>query len=134
MTLPPQLLEQLVAALADEVAERLGPELAASLAGMTTAAAAERWRLWPVDEVASRLGRSTRWVRERVRRGDLPHVRLDGGALAFDPDDVRAFAGGRRLPAEGPETLAACLQPSREPRAAALLGPSRLPTKQRVER
>ena len=48
-----------------------------------------------MSEVAARLGRSTRWVRERA--GDLAFVRLDGGALAFDLEDVRCFARERRI-------------------------------------
>jgi len=36
-------------------------------------------------------------VRERVKRGDLADVRLDGGALAFDVEDLRAFAAERRV-------------------------------------
>jgi excisionase family DNA binding protein len=53
--------------------------------------------LLDVSEVAERLGRSTRWVRERAKRGDLPFVRLDGSALAFDLEDVRGFARARRI-------------------------------------
>ena len=49
------------------------------------------------SEAADRLGCSTRWVRERVKRGDLADVRLDGGALAFDVEDLRAFAAERRV-------------------------------------
>lgn len=86
-----RLPEELVAAIADAVAERVG---AAPLPG-------EPWRLLDVQETAAVLGRSTRWVRERVRRGDLVHVRLDGGALAFDPDDVREFARARRVGVPG---------------------------------
>ena len=60
----------------------------------------EQWRLLDVEEVAARLGRSTRWVRDRAKSGDLPWVRLDGGALAFDLADVQAFAAARRVSLE----------------------------------
>src|SRR5262249_50048712 len=92
----------------DLVVERLIPPLTAELA--TTFShfqpEAEPWRLLNVDEVATRLGRSTRWVRERVKRGQLPHVRLDGGALAFEIEDVQAFAAARRISAAEPPALA----------------------------
>src|SRR5438128_32884 len=92
-----ELLAGLVAAIADEVAARLDRVLDASSTGPDV----ERWRLLTVDEVAVRLGRSERWVRERAKRGELPFVRLDGGALAFDLEDVRAFVLARRVPAVG---------------------------------
>jgi hypothetical protein len=61
---------------------------------------AEGWGLLTLEEAASRLTRSTRWVRDRVKAGDLSYIRLDGGAFAFDPDDVRAFAQARRVGGE----------------------------------
>jgi hypothetical protein len=36
-------------------------------------------------------------VRERAKKGDLPYVRLDGGALAFELADVQNFACARRI-------------------------------------
>jgi hypothetical protein len=60
----------------------------------------EEWRLWNLSETARRLGRSERWVRERVKEGTLPRIRLDGGALMFDPKDVQSFARARRVPPE----------------------------------
>jgi hypothetical protein len=57
----------------------------------------EPWRLWTVQETADRLGRSTKWVRAKAKAGDLIWVRLDGGALAFEPEDVKAFARARRI-------------------------------------
>ena len=77
--------------LADRVVERLRPLLERA------PATNDPWRLLDVDEAAARLGRSTRWVRERAKRGDLPYVKLDGGALAFELDDLRAFAEARRV-------------------------------------
>lgn len=85
---------ELVEAIAEAVAARLELPRAHS----------EAWRLLDVTETAAMLGRSTRWVRDRAKIGDLPWVRLDGGALAFDPDDVREFARSRRV--GGPEVLA----------------------------
>lgn len=48
------------------------------------------WHLLDGEEVGERLGRSGRWIRERAKRGDLPFVKLGGGALAFDLADVQA--------------------------------------------
>lgn len=86
-------LDAVLDELASRVAERLHSE--------PVPPAVEAWRLLDVQEAAARLGRSTRWVRERVRRGELARVRLDGGALAFDPDDLREFARERRIGGNG---------------------------------
>lgn len=85
-----ELPEEALAELADRVAEQVAATLAAS-------AASEPWRLLKLDEAAVRLGRSERWLRDRVKSGDVATVRLDGGALAFDVDDLRAFAAERRV-------------------------------------
>jgi hypothetical protein len=58
----------------------------------------EPWRLLSLPEAAGRLGRSERWLRERVRRGDIAVVRLDG-KLAFELADLTAFANAHRLEA-----------------------------------
>ena len=79
----------------DEVAERVAVRLAADLEASSSAG--EPWRLLTVAETGDRLGRSTRWVRERAKRGDLPFVKLDGGALAFDLEDVQNFVRERRI-------------------------------------
>jgi excisionase family DNA binding protein len=94
------LFGAIISLIADEVAARLSPALAPSTALV------EDWRLLNVDEAAERLGRSTRWVRERVKRGELDYVKLDGGALAFELDDLREFADRRRV------ALAGRLQPN----------------------
>jgi hypothetical protein len=85
LSVPAGLVDEIAAA----VVERLG------VGGEQTAA--PEWRLLTVRDVADRLGRSTRWVRERVKRGELVRVRLDGGALAFLLEDVEAFARARRV-------------------------------------
>lgn len=89
------VLGPVLEALADELA----PRVAAALNGQgpTAPEEPEPWRLLDLKEAAARLGRSERWVRERVKRGELVHVRLDGGALAFDVADVREFARARRV-------------------------------------
>jgi hypothetical protein len=92
-------LEQLLGRLVDELADRVASRLA-STSPTTPAGEPEPWRLLDVSEAAARLGRSERWVRERAKRGELAHIRLDGGALAFDLDDLRTFARSRRV---GPE-------------------------------
>ena len=101
MTLPPNVLEELV----DEIAERISARVLVGLE-RPPAAESEPWRLVDVEEVAARLGRSRRWVHGAVKERGLPFVRLDGGALAFDLDDVRAWARDRRVPAAEPEALA----------------------------
>ena len=103
------LLEQFVAVLAAE----LGPRVAAELAA-TGPSGEEAWRLWSLDDVCARLGRSERTVRGWAKRGELPFVRLDGGALAFLPEDVQAFARARRVPAVEGEVLEPRLQVVRE--------------------
>jgi hypothetical protein len=85
LTVPAEFVEEIAAAVVDRLA-----------AGVPAEAAPE-WRLLNVEEVADRLGQSTRWVRERVKRGELVRVRLDGGALAFLLEDVEAFARARRV-------------------------------------
>src|SRR5262245_6578210 len=87
------VLDLAAEALADRVAARLGTHQAEP--------APEPWRLLALPEVAERLGRSERWVRDRVRVGDLARVRLDDGAFAFLLDDVIAFAEARRVGARG---------------------------------
>jgi excisionase family DNA binding protein len=89
------VLDAFVGLVADAVAERL------PAASVPSIMPEDEWRLLDVDEAASRLGRSSRWVRERVKRGDLPYVRLDGGAFAFELDDLREFARSRRVPLAG---------------------------------
>jgi len=56
-------------------------------------------RVSTLEDVAARLARSERTVRQWVKDGLLPHVRLDGGALAFELKDIRAFAAARRVSA-----------------------------------
>lgn len=102
-------LEALVEALAVELAPRVAAELT-SLKDGEHEPVEEPWRLLNLEEAAARLGRSPRWVREQVKRGNLPRVRLDGAALAFDLDDLRAFAAARRIPAERVNPLAVRLQ------------------------
>jgi predicted DNA-binding transcriptional regulator AlpA len=84
--------------LLDELADRIVARLEAREAELP---AGEAWRLLPLTEVAQRLGRSERWVRERVKVGELPRVRLDAGALAFLTADVVAFAEARRVGGNG---------------------------------
>ena len=96
--LAPHLTEQLVAALAEELAPRLAAELATQL---PPPPAAEPWHLLDLEQAAHRLGRSPRWIREKAKTGLLPHVRLDGGRLAFELDDLREFARDRRIPLAG---------------------------------
>lgn len=81
----------------DEVANAVAAKLAGQI---PMPAAADDWRLWNLMETADRLLRSERTVREWAKDGRLPHVLLDGGAYAFNPEDVKAFARARRVPLE----------------------------------
>ena len=113
MNLPPELLDDVVRALASELAQLVAAELRPA-----TPTEGEPWHLLDLDEAAARLGRSTRWVRDRVKTGDLPHVRLDVGAFAFELADLQAFAQARRVALEEPEALATRLRAAREPASA----------------
>jgi hypothetical protein len=90
ITVPEGVIEAISVAIRDEVLGLLS----------RTQGPPEEWRLWNLSETARRLGRSERWVRDRVKEGKLSRIRLDGGALAFDPADVHAFARERRIPVE----------------------------------
>lgn len=92
------------------------------------------WRLLTLAEAASRLGRSERWVRDRIKAGELPYVRLDGGAFAFELDDLQTFARVRRIGAEGLESLAERLQVPLHPAPGAALLARRLGDSQKVEK
>jgi hypothetical protein len=122
-------LTALVDLLADAVAERV----LARLKPTPAPAQAEPWRLLNVDEVAATLGRSKRWVHSAVKERGLPIVRLDGGALAFDPDAVRAWALARQVPAVDAETLAGRWQGNGNGASDAGLRNPYLPTKQKVQ-
>ena len=90
-----QAFSALFESLADDVADAVVARLAADVP--SPAALEDGWRLLTLEEAAAMLTRSTRWVRDKTKTGALPFVKLDGGALAFDPDDVRAFARARRV-------------------------------------
>ena len=115
MSVPAELLDRLVVELADVLAPRVAAELAAQL----SPSGGEPWRLVGVEEVAAALGRSRRWVHGAVKERGLPFIRLDGGALAFDLEDVRAWALDRRVPAVEDDPLAGRLHPARKPASAA---------------
>ncbi len=108
-------LDRLVDVLADVVVDRV----VARVEPLLDAQAAEPWRLLDVGEAAAMLGRSRSWVQKATRPLDaggrgLPHVRLDGGGLMFDPDDLRAFALARRVPAAHGDLRADRVQPARD--------------------
>lgn len=122
-----------VGQLLDELVERLAARLEAALSpDPAEHGGAEAWRLLKLDEAAAILGRSERWVRERVKGGELPHVRLDGGALAFQLEDLQAFAAARRVEATA-GVLAVRWQPPAEGRNGAGLRREPRPTSLRVE-
>lgn len=90
-------LDELVSLIADAIAPRVAELVRPNSNGQDPAG--EPWRLLDLEETAARLGRSTRWVRDHKR--EIGYVRLDGGALAFDVEDLKRFARERRV----------CLQP-----------------------
>lgn len=52
-------------------------------------------RLWKVGEVAHFLSMSESWVYQRASDGFLPSLNI-GGALRFDPIEIKAWIRGRR--------------------------------------
>jgi excisionase family DNA binding protein len=94
LAIPDAVLDAFAVRVAELVLERL-----------PASATEEPWHLLDVEEAARRLGRSTRWVRERVKAGELEWVRLDGGAFAFTLAQLQAFASERRI-ACGPRARA----------------------------
>ncbi len=107
MNLPSELLETFV----DELADALAARLEGAFRAHAHENLAEPWRLLTLAETAERLSRSEKTVRRWVREGRLPRVHLDGGAWAFDPDDLRDFTRARRV--GGPDSLAAPLAGAR---------------------
>jgi len=101
-------------AILDDLAARLAARLEQLPDDAHTSSASEPWRLLNVEEVATMLGRSRRWVHGAVKERGLPYCRLDGGALAFDPADVRAWARERRVPAVDDDPLASRWQAARK--------------------
>jgi excisionase family DNA binding protein len=89
MNLRLDLPDEVVAAIADAVVTRL--------AISSPEKHVDEWRLLDISKAADRLGRSTRWVREQVKSGSLPYVRLDGGAYAFELEDLKQLAIQRRI-------------------------------------
>jgi excisionase family DNA binding protein len=86
------LIDELADRVADRVADRLAADSARAQDGPV-----EPWHLLDVDTVARMLGRSRRWVHGATKEKRLPHVRLDGRKLMFDPEDVRAWCRERRV-------------------------------------
>jgi len=129
VNLPSELLDEVVRGLASELAPLVAAELRPAMP-----TEGESWYLLDLDKAAARLGRSTRWVRDRVKAGDLPYVRLDGGAFAFELADLQAFARARRVALEEPEALADRLQAAREPASANGFGNGHRVTNRRVAR
>ena len=97
-----------LAELLDLLLQQLTTSIVATLTSELVAAQPQpqAWSLLNVHEAAAYFQRSTRWVRQQAKRGQLPFVRLDGGALAFELEDIQAFARARRIAADDPTTLA----------------------------
>jgi len=52
-------------------------------------------RLLTVREVAGRVGMSTETILRWVRRGELPAIKLPGGAIRFSADEFDAWLKAR---------------------------------------
>ena len=50
---------------------------------------------WGVDEVAKYLGRSRGWVYLKVRKNELPHVRLPDVGVRFIPYRIQEWLESR---------------------------------------
>jgi len=111
---PPNFEATAIDDFIDVVAERMVSTIMARLERSDSHGEAVEWRLRNVSEIAERLGRSERWVRQAVKDRGLPVTRLDGGGLAFDLDDVREWANARRIPAGDGDPLADRLRPVRK--------------------
>jgi excisionase family DNA binding protein len=91
----------LLDALVDRVATVIAKKVAAEIANYASAYnldAQEPWRLWSVEDVCERLGRSRRSVLRYVKDEGLPVVHLDDGGFRFDPRDVHEWCESRRIP------------------------------------
>jgi excisionase family DNA binding protein len=52
--------------------------------------------MWTAEEVAAYLNVSASWVRHRVAADRLPHHRVGGWIVRFDPAEIRAWATSRK--------------------------------------
>jgi predicted DNA-binding transcriptional regulator AlpA len=89
-------VDEMVEELVERVASVTSEKVVAALSEIEQRA--EPWRLLSLDDVCERLGRSRRTVFGYVKYKGLPTIRLDDGALRFDPDDLREWCRGRRIP------------------------------------
>lgn len=116
-------LEVLLEGFVDQVAQAVAERVRAELEAADPVVEREPWRLLSVDEVAERLGRSRRWVHQAVKERGLPFVRLDGGSLGFELEQVQAWVRARQVPAVDCPPLAGRSQGAR--RAASAQGSGR---------
>jgi excisionase family DNA binding protein len=91
------ILEEFMTGIADAVAERVLKRLCDD--GLARAPAGP-WRLITVDEATAILRRSRRWIHDATKNRGLPYVKLDGGKVMFDPEQVRDWALSRTVPAQ----------------------------------
>lgn len=52
--------------------------------------------MWTAEDVAAYLKVSVSWVRHRVAANKMPHHRVGGWMVRFDPAEIRAWATSRR--------------------------------------
>ena len=89
------LLNEFSDALAKVIADKVAAQLLEVIANVQQP---QPWRLLSTTEAAAVLCRSRRWMLTAVKERGLPYVRLDGGGLAFDPEDLQSWARSRRIP------------------------------------
>jgi hypothetical protein len=106
--------QRILEALLDELADRVADRLRDLHVPAAEPAVAAPQPLANLDDAAAYFKRSTRWVRGKAKAGDLPYVRLDGGALAFLWADLEAFVHARRVAADGLDPLAGACSSGRE--------------------
>jgi hypothetical protein len=123
------LVDEIVEEIATAVADRVVLALASEPAWTTPVS---EWRLLTTEDASRALNRSTRWIRQRAKSGDLPWVRLDEGPLAFRLEDLQACAASRRVPADRDSALAARLPLVGEPAPANGRRPDGRPKEPRV--
>ena len=64
-------------------------------------------RLLTAREIAQRLGVSAETVLRWARRGEVPFIRLPGGAIRFREDEIEEWLEERATPSRGASTTPA---------------------------
>ena len=125
--------DALITSIVDEIGAAVTAALRTELPVPGTSA--EPWKLAHCERRIDGAGQVGQVGAERAKAGELPWVRLDGGPLAFLPDDVEAFARARRLPkTHAGRRWPVGLDPAAEPRERKDAAAARAATGALVER